>query len=125
MTEIDAGPNANFLATGPYFRQTSRGRFGNALSVSALTHAVAVLSVLFVASRLSEPHDTVAKLLPQIPRLAWIGDGGGGSGDRDTESARPLERPGRDPIAIPVTSRSDSRIFEPAEPAAALEIPAV
>ena len=125
MTEIDAGPNAHFLAAEPYFRKTSRGRFGNALSVSALTHAVAVLSVLFVASRLSGPHDTVAKLLPDIPRLAWIGDGGGGSGDPARDSGRQLERPGSDPVAIPVKSRSDSRTLEPAAPPEALEIPAV
>src|SRR5882672_7235713 len=122
-----AGPNARLLAAGAQSHEIDRGRFGNALSVSALTHAVAVLSVLFVASRLSGPDDTVATLLPEIPRLAWIapGDGGGGSGNRATASTRQLERPGSDPVAMPVKSRSDSRTLEPAAPPEALEIPAV
>ena len=119
------GPNARLLAAPAHSHEIAGGRFGNALSVSALTHAVAVLSVLFVASRLSGPHDTVAKLLPEIPRLAWIADGGGGSGDPARDSARQLERPGSDPASIPVKSRSDSRTLEPAAPPETLEIPAV
>jgi protein TonB len=121
-----AGPNARLLAAGAQSHEIARGRFGNALSVSALTHAVAVLSVLFVASRLSGPDDTVATLLPEMPRLAWIapGDGGGRSGDRSKESARQLERPGNDSVAIPVKSRSDSPTLEPEVPQAT-EIPAV
>src|SRR5262245_17672446 len=116
MSELsfDAGPNAHFLAGGPYLRKTVRGRFGNALSVSALTHTLAFLSLLILASRLSQPHDSVANPPSGMPRLAWIapGDGGGGSGDKARELSRQLERPGRDPVALPARSRSDSRTLE-------------
>jgi TonB family protein len=41
------GPNARLLAAGQHSRQP-RGRFGNALSVSALAHAIGGLCLLIV-----------------------------------------------------------------------------
>jgi periplasmic protein TonB len=125
MPEIsfDGGPNAHFLAAGPHLRRSNRGRFGNALSVSALTHALAALSVLFVASRLSQPHDSVAKLLQDIPHIAWIAPGGGGSGKESPAPSRQLQRPGSDSVAIPVKARSEEQLIEQPTPPDALEIP--
>src|SRR5262245_40331711 len=104
-----AGPNARFLAAGPQTRGTAGGRLGNALSVSVVTHAIGALCIVLVAGRLSSPHGTVANLLQDVPRLAWIAPGGpGGSGKETPTPARQLQRPGQDAVAIPSKSRSDA-----------------
>jgi hypothetical protein len=57
MPESDsyAGPNSRLLAAGPHSHETSGGRFGNALSVSVVAHAVGGLSILLlmIPSRIS------------------------------------------------------------------------
>lgn len=122
-----AGPNGRFLAPTPHSRTAARGRFGNALGVSVLTHAVGGLSVLIVAGWLSPPPDTVAKLLQDVPRLAWIAPGlsGGVSGDRTPGPVRQLQRLGQDSVAIPSKARSDASTLDRTPPPDSIDVPVV
>lgn len=118
------GPNARLLAAGHSPRP--HGRFGNALSVSALAHAIGGLCLLIVAGHLSPSHETVAKLLQDVPRLAWIGDAGsGGRGANDLHPSQQLARPGHDAVTIPTNARADSRTLEDAPPPQPLDVPVV
>jgi TonB family protein len=118
------GPNARLLAAGQHSRQP-RGRFGNALSVSALAHAIGGLCLLIVAGQLSS-HDTVAKLLQDAPRLAWIADSAsGGRGQNDPKPSQQLARPGHDIVTIPTSARTDSRTLEDATTPRSLDVPVV
>jgi len=121
-----AGPNARFLAAGPHSRKTTGGRFGNALTVSVLAHAACGLSLLLVAGRLAPAPDTVARLL-RDPRLvvALSGLGGGGGPDASPVPSRPLQRVGKDPVAIPSTARSESNSLDRTTPPDSIEVPVV
>src|SRR4029453_6142553 len=114
MPESDpyAGPNSRLLAAGPHSHETSGGRFGNALSVSVVAHAVGGLSILLFVGRLSPSHDTVAHLLQDIPHVAWIADGPGERGYRTPHPAGQLQGPGKDSVAIPTKSRSGEQPLE-------------
>lgn len=122
-----AGPNGRFLAPTPHSRATARGRIGNALGVSALTHAVCALCVLFATGWLSPPPDTVAKLLQDVPRLAWAASdlGGGVYGNRTPEPPRQLQRLGQDSVAIPSKARSDASTLDRTPPPDSIEVPVV
>lgn len=121
-----AGPNARFLTAGSQSRGSTGGRLGNALSVSVLTHALGGLCILLVAGRLSSPHGTVASLLQDVPRLAWIAPGGqGGSGKETPTPARQLKRPGQDVVAIPSKARSDAATLDRTPPTDSIEVPVV
>ncbi len=120
-----AGPNARFLATSAHSGGTNHGRFGNALSVSVVTHVVGGLCILLVAGRLSPSHDSVASFLQDVPHLAWIAAGGGGSGIGAPTPARQLQRPGQDPVAILSKARSDSTPIDGTTPPDSIEVPAV
>jgi protein TonB len=120
-----AGPNSRLLAAGPHSHETSGGRFGNALSVSVVAHAVGGLSILLLVGRLSPSHDTVAHLLQDIPHVAWIAEGTGGSGDRTPHPARQLQSPGQDSVAIPTKSRSGEQQLERAPSPDVLDVPFV
>jgi len=120
-----AGPNATLFTAGHHPPKT-HGRFGNALSVSALAHAVGGVCLLLIAGRLSAPHDTVANLLKEVPRLAWIGDSGsGGSGKKDPNPSQQLARPGRDAVTIPTNARANSRTRENSTPPQSFNVPVV
>jgi periplasmic protein TonB len=121
-----AGPNSRFLAAGPPSRETTGGRFGNALSVSVLAHAAGVLSLLLVARHFATPPDTVARLL-RDPRLvvALSGLGGGGSPDASPDIPRPLQRVGKDLVTLPSTAHSDSNTLDRPTPPDSIEVPVV
>lgn len=122
-----AGPNGRFLASTPHSRKTAGGRFGNALGVSVLTHAVGGLCVLLVAGRLSPPPDSVAKLLQDVPRLAWAGPGLGGrlSGNTTPGPPRQLQRPGQDSVPIPSKARSDASTLDRTTQSDSIDVPVV
>lgn len=121
-----AGPNARFLAAGPHAHETNGARFGNALSVSVLTHALGGLCILLVAGRLSTSHDAVANLLQDVPHLAWIApDLGGGRSGGTPAPARQLQRPGQDSVAIPSKARSDATTIDRTTPPDLIEVPVV
>jgi protein TonB len=108
-----AGPNARFLSSAPRSRETLGSRVGNALSVSLLAHVVGLITILMIASRLPSAQASVANLL-DVQHLAWIGSGGGGSGQNAPEAATQLQQPGSDSIAIPAKPRSEPRTLEQA-----------
>jgi len=122
-----AGPNARFLAAGAPLRDTAGGRFGNALSLSFLTHVAGGVGILLLAGQLSPSHDTVANLLQDVPRhLALIApDGKGGSGKETPTPAQQLQRPGQDTVAIPSKSRSDASAVDRTTPPDLIEVPVV
>ena len=121
-----AGPNARLFAAGRRSLQTDDGRFGPALSVSALAHALGGVCLLLVASRLSPSHDAVANFLKDVPRLAWIADSGsGGSGKDDPHPSQQLQRTGRDVVTIPTNARADSRTLDNSTPPESFEVPVV
>jgi protein TonB len=122
-----AGPNARFLAAGAPLQHITNGRFGNALSLSFLTHVAGGLCILLLAGRLSSSHDTVAHLLQNVPHhLAWIApESKGGSGNETPTPARPLQRPGHDAVAIPSKARSDASAVDRPTPPDLIEVPVV
>ena len=122
-----AGPNGRFLAPTRHSRTSARGRIGNALGVSALTHAVCALCVLIATGWLSPPPDTVAKLLQDVPRLAWAASdlGGGVYGNRTPEPPRQLQRPGQDTVTIPSKARSDASTLDRTTPPDLIDVPVV
>lgn len=120
-----AGPNAGLFAAG-HSPQAGHARFGNALSVSALAHAIGGLCLLIVAGHLSSSHATVATLLQDVPRLAWIADSGsGGSGKKDANPSQQLAHPGRDAVTIPTNARADSRRLEHSISPSSFNVPVV
>src|SRR4029453_16964353 len=122
-----AGPNGRILAPTARSRATAGGRFGNALGMSVLTHAVGGLCVLLIAGRLSPPPDTGATLLQDVPRLVYAapGRGGGGNGNRTPEPPRQLQRPGQDAVAIPSNARSDTSTLDRTTPPDSIDLPVV
>jgi protein TonB len=72
-----------------------RRSFGNAVGVSAVTHAVLFLLVLFITSRM--PNPAPSDQVPRSPRqIVWMrgsgtGAGGGGGGNRTPAPARRAE----------------------------------
>jgi TonB family protein len=124
QNDFYGGPNARVLAAGSHSPPIIDGRFGNAVSVSALAHAVG-LCLLIVAGRMWPSQDTVASLLQEHPRLAWIAPGSeGGSRGNRAQSSRTPERRGVDAVAVPTNARSVPRTLEPT-PAPLLDLPVV
>ncbi len=109
---------------------TTHGPFRNALFISVVVHAVALVLIALIATRISSSQDTTESVQP-IAHITWIadpapsrsGDGGSGSGDHAVTPARPTQKPGVDAVAIPTRS-SSARIDKPSTPEP-LEIPAL
>lgn len=121
-----AGPNARLLATGRLSPRPHDGRFGNALSVSAVAHAICGLCLLIVASRLTSSHEAATKFFRDVPRLAWIADSGsGGTGNNDAHPSQPLQRPGHDAVTIPANARTDSRTVQESTLPQSFDVPVV
>ena len=126
QNDFYGGPNARLLAAGRHSPRSHDGRFGNALSLSALTHAIGGVCLLIVAGRLTPSHDTLANFLQDVPRLAWIADSGSGGSGRNAPHPSPqLQRPGQDAVTIPTKPRSDARTLENSTPPQPLDGPLV
>jgi TonB family protein len=125
MPDRDSGasPNARFLAGDNPAPGTSRGRIGNALSVSLLTHVAGFLLVALVMSRLpvSRPPSTITYEPPS--RITWIVQAGRDGGGR--EPARQAEAPGRRALTVPVSKPAPDVSRNPPQPEQQLQIPAV
>ena len=123
-----AGPNARLLAGNIPAARTSRGRIGNALSVSLLTHAAGFLLVALVMSRLPVSH-SLAKTTYETPsRITWMAQGGlkgGGRGNARLEPAPRAEVPGREALTVPVSKPTPEPNKDPPKPEQQLQIPAV
>ena len=80
------------------------GRALNALTVSALLHAMAFLAVLLLVARAPGPQRSTAPLAP-TERLIWTAaagtaGGGGGGGNRRAEPSQVAEAPGSEKLAV-------------------------
>jgi periplasmic protein TonB len=81
-------------------------RLGGAFGLSLVSHVVAVVLVLFIASRIPQ-----AQYEPFVPvqnyEIVWLpqegpGGGGGGGGSETPEPPQKVELPGEDRISVPV-----------------------
>jgi periplasmic protein TonB len=130
MTDGDsaASPNARLLVGPIPAARTSRGRIGNALSVSLLTHAAGIVLVAVVMSR-PPVSNSIAKITGETPsRITWIAQGGlkgGGRGNARLEPARRAEVPGREALTVPVSKPALEPNKDPPKLEQQLQIPAV
>ena len=131
--EPRTGPNARLLTAEQEIDDTVRTPVGNALLVSALVHAAGLALAAMIATRVTQPRETITSVPQDTAHIIWIappapalsGDGSGGSGNKAPAPARPMQRPGVDAIAVPTRPRSTAaRIDKPSTPEP-LEIPAL
>jgi periplasmic protein TonB len=128
-----ASPNARFLAGDVPHGTNEKLRFGNAFSVSALTHVGVFFLGVFIYANLPDPGPPAAQV--EVPReIVWIamegpGGGGGGGGNRMPDPPRKAELPGQEKITVPVTKPPKLESPEPPkdipEPVQQMNIPAV
>jgi len=110
-----------------------RRRLAASVAVAATTE-LCVLALIAVGIR-SAPRPSVPPVRVDssaTPRIVWVhqpgpGGGGGGGGNRTPEPPRRAERPGRDPITVPVAATPAPRptpIAADVPRVAAIDIPA-
>jgi periplasmic protein TonB len=96
----------------PFSFETQAPRMSGALGFSTVFHAVLVVSLLFIASRLPDaaPLDLRQALMEEPPstRIVFLnqpgpGGGGGGGGNKSIEPPRLAQEIGKDKITVPVT----------------------
>lgn len=114
-----ASPNARLLAGALASQPKDSVRLSNAFSVSALTHVVAVLLVLFVLSLPGVPVPGNPESL-SLRNIVWTADpgpggGGGGGGSKTPEPPRKAEIPEKDKITVPV-AKPKMQAPEPPKP---------
>ena len=125
-----SGPNARLLAADCGLEKPVRTPVGNALIVSVLVHAIALVLVAIVATRVATDRAKTTIVAENTPHITWIvsahpGDGGAGSGDNEPAPARPMQRPGVDAVAVPTKPPSTTaRLDKPSTPEP-LDLPAV
>src|SRR6476619_6528582 len=107
--DASGSPNARLLAGQIQAAGTGRGRLGNALSVSLLSHVAGFLLIAVIMSRLATSNPPAKTTSQTMPNVTWIakdehGLGGGGNrGNDKPEPARTAELPGHDALTVPVT----------------------
>jgi protein TonB len=132
MTGYDprSGPNAHLLAADGPIEQTVRRPVRNALIISIVSHAIALVLGAIVATRLPTERDKATHVAQNTAHITWIapsnpGDGGAGSGNKAPAPARPMQRPGVDAVALPTKPLSSTaQLDKPAIPEP-LNLPAV
>jgi periplasmic protein TonB len=136
--EPGVNPNAHFMVGDVRQPAGDGARFGRGFTISAVSHVVGFVLVVFIAARLPEPAPSVPPERPPS-EIVWIyqpgpGGGGGGGGDQSPEPPRVAEQPGREKITVPVAKppppprpRPEPPKPEPAPepPPAQVTIPAV
>jgi periplasmic protein TonB len=123
-----ASPNARLLAGAVNSSPVHSARLGNAFSVSAITHVVAALLVLFVISLpvVQSPNSPDALSLKNI---VWTADpgpggGGGGGGNKMPDPPRKAELPDKDKITVPVAKPPKMQAPEEPKPEQKMNVPA-
>jgi len=122
-----ASPNARLLAGAVQTRPNDSIRFGNAFSVSFVTHLGLLILFLFVIMP--------ALPAPGVPEnfslrnVVWIaqpgpGGGGGGGGNKMPDPPRKAELPDKDKITVPVAKPPKLQAPEPPKPEEKMNIPA-
>jgi TonB family protein len=129
-----ASPNAIFMAGDVPHGANEKLRFGNAFSVSALTHVGVFLLGVFIYANLPAPTPRANPAMDLPREIVWIategpGGGGGGGGNRMPDPPRKAELPGKEKITVPVTKPPKLENPEPPkdipEPVQQMNIPAV
>jgi protein TonB len=125
MPDRDSGasPNARFLAGDNPAPNASRGRIGNALSVSLLTHVAGSLLVALVMSRLPVSRLPSTITYEPLSHITWIVQAGR-NGDR-LEPARQAGGPGREAPTVAVSQPAPDVNRNPPKPEQQHQIPAV
>jgi len=123
-----ASPNARLLAGSVETVPSNSVRFGNAFSVSLVTHLALFLVFLFIISlpMVSAPGDQSPVLLRNI---VWIaspgpGGGGGGGGNKTPEPPRKAELPDKAKVTVPVAQPPKLKAPEPPKQEQQITIPA-
>ena len=132
MGDRDASsPNARLLAGDIHAPRTVRGRLGNALSASLLTHVAGFLLIAFIITRLPDgtrPAKITSETLSHVTWIAQDGLGGGGSENDTPKAARTKELPRHDALTVPLSKphESDPELTnDPPKPEPQIQIPAV
>ena len=115
-----ASPNARLLAGALASTPKGSARFGNAFSVSVLTHVAGVLLVLFVLSLPGVPTPTSPESL-SLRNIIWTaspgpGGGGGGGGNKTPDPPRKAELPDKEKITVPVAKPPKMEAPQPPKP---------
>lgn len=102
-----ASPNARFLAGSVPEGQHEKLRFGNAFSVSMVTHVLGFLLIVFIMSQVTPPDANPFVPFNTPKEIVWIaqegpGGGGGGGGNKMPDPPRTAEAEGKDKITVPV-----------------------
>jgi periplasmic protein TonB len=125
-----SSPNARLLAGALPSSPKEAARLGNAFSVSAITHVVAFLLILFVVTLPGSPIPSSPEF-QALKNIVWTADpgpggGGGGGGDRTPEPPRKAELPDKNKITVPVAKPPKLEAPEPPkpEPVQQMNIPA-
>ncbi len=123
-----ASPNARFLAGSLETSQSNSVRFGNAISVSLVTHLVLALLVLFVFTLPVVPSPDGQSSM-SIKDIVWVaqpgpGGGGGGGGNKTPEPPRKAELPDKAKITVPVVKTPKLQAPEPPKQEQQITIPA-
>jgi protein TonB len=121
-------PNARLLAGALASTPKDSARFGNAFSVSALTHVGVALLLLFVLTlpRMDAPRGPESISLKDIVWTAQPGPGGGGGGggNKMPEPPRKAELPDKQKITVPVAKPPKMQAPEEPKPEQKMNIPA-
>jgi protein TonB len=123
-----ASPNARLLAGALASTPNDSVRFGNAFSVSAITHVVAVLLVLFVITLPGVDVPTDQERI-SLRNIVWTaepgpGGGGGGGGNKMPEPPRKAELPDKEKITVPVAKPPKMQAPEEPKPEQKMNVPA-
>jgi periplasmic protein TonB len=123
-----ASPNARLLAGSVGTGRSDSVRFGNAFSVSLVTHIVIALLVLFIVTLPVVPAPDGQSAM-SLKDIVWIaqpgpGGGGGGGGNKTPDPPRKAELPDKAKITVPVVKTPKLEVPEPPKQEQQITIPA-
>ena len=123
-----ASPNARLLAGSVETAPSNSKRFGNAFSVSLVTHLILAALVLFVFTLPVVPAPDGQSNL-SLKDIVWIaspgpGGGGGGGGNKTPEPPRKAELPDKQKITVPVAKTPKLEAPEPPKQEQQIVVPA-
>jgi len=129
MPEVYQGdsPNSRLLAGTADAAPKGPARFGNAFSVSVITHLVLAALVLFVITLPGVPLPINPETL-NLKNIVWTaapgpGGGGGGGGNKSPEPPRKAELPDKAKVTVPVAQPPKMQAPEPPKPEQKVNVP--
>jgi periplasmic protein TonB len=120
-------PNSRLLAGTVDTAPKGVARFGNAFSVSAVTHLVLAALVLFVLTLPGVPSPLNPESL-DLSKIVWTaapgpGGGGGGGGNKSPDPPRKAELPDKQKVTVPVAQPPKMQAPEPPKPEQKVNVP--